>query len=137
MPTEKTRDFEKVFRELFKFGIYRQIHLAEALGVKPSTVSDAKKRGTFPRKWAEILSKKYNTKFEDIITPVSNKDQDVKDMVIQLQAEYGKHVAFLNVTIHTQNDEIKSLNQRLQLIEARLENVIRINPLQKKTFIPA
>ena len=47
--------------------IQNQEQLATFLGIKQASVSGAKKRGQFPRGWAEKVAKRYNLSYEWIM----------------------------------------------------------------------
>lgn len=61
-------DFQEVFNRLESLGITTQRTLGESLGITQSAVSDAKKRGRFPRRWAEELSKKFNISLDFLLS---------------------------------------------------------------------
>ncbi len=62
------KDFMEVFSRLENLGITTQQDLGESLGITQSAVSDAKKRGRFPRRWAEKLSKKFNISLDFLLS---------------------------------------------------------------------
>jgi len=62
------KDFMEVFKRLQAMGIITQQNLGEALEITQSAVSDAKKRGTFPRRWAEKLSGKFNISLDFLLS---------------------------------------------------------------------
>jgi len=64
----KTRDFVEIFRKLEKLGIATQQDLAGTLGITQSAISDAKKRGRFPRRWAEKLSVKFDISLDFLLS---------------------------------------------------------------------
>ena len=75
----KTKEFEEVFGRLRELGIKTQQNLAEVLKITQSAVSDAKKRGSFPKNWASIISKTYNCSLDWLLTgqkPISEQNQE-------------------------------------------------------------
>lgn len=56
----KNNNFQLVFDRLAKLGIHTQSELAKILNKKTSTISDAKRRGTFPKGYAEKLAQLYD-----------------------------------------------------------------------------
>ncbi len=67
--------------------IQNQEQLATFLGIKQASVSGAKKRGQFPRGWAEKVAKHYNLSYEWIMEGTepkritSNIDQEEIDII--------------------------------------------------------
>jgi len=74
MTVNAMTDFKEVFGRLESLGITTQRTLGESLGITQSAVSDAKKRGRFPRRWAEKLSKKFKISL-DFLLSGEYKDQ--------------------------------------------------------------
>ena len=68
--------FDDVFNRIREYlHINTQGHLAEILGVKPQTVSEAKRAtGFFPVKWAAILSEKFDKSMDFILTGADKTD---------------------------------------------------------------
>ena len=74
-----------------------QEQLAAFLGIKQASVSGAKKRGQFPRAWAEKAAKRYNLSYEWIMEGtepkrvISNMDQAEINIVFdQLKLIFAK-----------------------------------------------
>ena len=61
-------DFKQIFNRLESLGINTQQDLAGSLAITQSAVSDAKKRGKFPRRWAEKLSKKFDISLDFLLS---------------------------------------------------------------------
>ena len=61
------KDFNIVFKRLETLGCTTQKELGRSLNISQSAVSDAKKRGKFPRGWAEKLSKKFNISLDFLL----------------------------------------------------------------------
>ncbi len=67
--------------------IQNQEQLASFLGIKQASVSGAKKRGQFPRAWAEKVARRYNLRYEWIMEGtepkriVSNMDQEEINLI--------------------------------------------------------
>ena len=68
MTVNAMTDFKEVFGRLESLGITTQRTLGESLGITQSAVSDAKKRGKFPRRWAEELSKKFKISLDFLLS---------------------------------------------------------------------
>lgn len=66
----KIKDFVEVFNRLESLGITTQQDLGKSLGITQSAVSDAKKRGRFPRRWAEKLGKKFNKSLDFLLSGI-------------------------------------------------------------------
>jgi len=76
-------EFKDTFNRIrLETEIQNQEQLATFLGIKQASVSGAKKRGQFPRAWAEKVAKRYNLRYEWIMEGIepkrimSNKDQE-------------------------------------------------------------
>ena len=76
-------EFKDAFNRIrLETDIQNQEQLATFLGIKQASVSGAKKRGQFPRGWAEKVAKHYNLRYEWIMEgtepkrTIANMDQD-------------------------------------------------------------
>jgi hypothetical protein len=76
-------EFKNAFNRIrLETEIQNQEQLATFLGIKQASVSGAKKRGQFPRAWAEKVAKHYNLRYEWIMEGAepkritSNMDQE-------------------------------------------------------------
>lgn len=70
----KIKDFVDVFKRLQSLGIATQQDLAGTLKITQSAVSDAKKRGRFPRRWAEKLSQKFSISLDFLLSGEYKRD---------------------------------------------------------------
>ncbi len=103
--------FDEVFNRIREhLHINTQVHLAEILGVKRQTVSEAKRTtGFFPVKWAAILSEKFNMSIDFILTGSDNKESKqalYKKLLIATEQE--------NAVLKVQLKEQQFLLDRLQ-----------------------
>jgi predicted transcriptional regulator len=72
-------DFKEVFSRLEKLEITTQQDLAKSLDITQSAVSDAKKRGKFPRRWAEKLSKKFDISLDFLLSGEHKEQMQIPD----------------------------------------------------------
>jgi len=82
-------EFKDAFNRIrLETEIQNQEQLAAFLGIKQASVSGAKKRGQFPRAWAEKVAKSYNLRYEWIMEGtepkqiISNMDQEEINIII-------------------------------------------------------
>ena len=81
-------EFKDAFNRIrLETEIQNQEQLATFLGIKQASVSGAKKRGQFPRAWAEKVAKQYSLRYEWIMEgtepkrTISNTDQEEINIV--------------------------------------------------------
>ena len=64
-----TLDFDAAYRRIMDVtGVTRQIDLAELFGIRQSSISDAKRRGSIPERWLVALLRKQGVSPEWILT---------------------------------------------------------------------
>ena len=74
-------EFKNAFNRIrLETEIQNQEQLATFLGIKQASVSGAKKRGQFPRAWAEKVAKHYNLRYEWIVEGIPNPKRTISNM---------------------------------------------------------
>lgn len=131
---KKNSEFMQVLFRLQELGIQNQLQLSQVLGISPGGVSDAKKRGNFPKGWAVKLSVHYGRSVDWILginfieaDPLStetsvneimrlqkklieSRDAELvaKEEIIQLQRKFGESDKAL---LGSQTDVLELKNQ--------------------------
>jgi len=107
----KTNYFDDVFFRLLGLGIRNQRELADILTLSQGTISDAKKRGVFPKKWVSILSQLYDKSPEWILgieeesSLVQMEVSLVKSLVTDI-AELKNQLSYMEGTISLLREEV-------------------------------
>lgn len=123
----KNNLFDEVFLRLMGLRISTQTELAQIVGATQSSVSDAKRRGSFPKKWVVTLSNLYDKTPEWILgtetTPFSilqeeNKDEIIRLMklIIKLEEDVKEKEKFWREKIQKTEDTLSSLQDENSML---------------------
>ena len=106
------KDFQEVFGRLQSFDITTQQDLASILGINQSAIADAKKRGSFPRKWAEKLGEKFNKPIDFLLSGRYNNPGI--DLVPSSLSEIYERL----LTAEKENNELRRLLREQEILLA-------------------
>lgn len=113
-------DFEAAFSRLRVFNIHKQVELAKVLGLGPASISDAKKRGQFPKKWVVILCELYNVTPQwllgtEVSPPPAQISQEtllIKSLIADI-SELKQQLVYVEGTVSLLRGEIETMKERL------------------------
>lgn len=99
MDTTHTPDFESAMRRILaETGLKTQVQLADLLGIRKSSISDAKRRGSVPAEWLLRLFFKHNLNPDYIL----NGDPALKYLVPTGNAREGMTIEQLRAQVRAE-----------------------------------
>ncbi len=123
-------NFLEVLFRLQELGIKNQSQLSRVLGISPGGVSDAKKRGNFPKGWAVKLAQKYSKSVDwvlcmeqsrqEISQENTYRDENMRLMrtIIKQNEDMAEQKRVYNEALQAANEKITSLQSQLLSKEA-------------------
>ncbi|MCK4784638.1 MAG: hypothetical protein KAV87_12870 [Desulfobacteraceae bacterium] len=107
--TPKNNKFDEIFNRLLSLGIKTQKELGELLGLNPTTINGARKRGTFPKKWVSILCQLYDVTPEWILGIQTEVPRREISPEMNLITSLARDVEFLSGKINSLQRELNQL----------------------------